>query len=114
MVSIASLLGARYLVEVVANKPASSHVVSLGKALNGMSSSLCERQVAETPRKWQLLSECGRPVQNIAIRFAFSLMEDKYGKKRSFFNHRLDCPCHKFFRKITLFKPAAIPFEQMI
>ena len=35
MVSIASLLGAWHLWEVVENKPASSHVVSLGKALNG-------------------------------------------------------------------------------
>ena len=34
MVSIASLLGARHLWEVVENKPASSLVVSLGKALN--------------------------------------------------------------------------------
>ena len=36
MVSAASLLGARHLWEVVENKPASSLVVSLGKALNGM------------------------------------------------------------------------------
>ena len=35
MVSIASLFGARHLWEVVENKPASSLVVSLGKALNG-------------------------------------------------------------------------------
>ena len=35
MVSIASLLGARHLLEVLENKPASSLVVSLGKALNG-------------------------------------------------------------------------------
>ena len=35
MVSIASLLGARHLGKVVKNKPASSLVVSLGKALNG-------------------------------------------------------------------------------
>ena len=35
MVSIASLLGARHLGKVVENKPASSLVVSLGKALNG-------------------------------------------------------------------------------
>ena len=33
--SIASLLGARHLWEVVENKPASSLVVSLGKVLNG-------------------------------------------------------------------------------
>ena len=35
MVSFASLFGARHLWEVVENKPASSLVVSLGKALNG-------------------------------------------------------------------------------
>ena len=35
MVSTASLLGARHLWEVVENKPASSFVVFLGKALNG-------------------------------------------------------------------------------
>ena len=35
MVSIASLLGALHLWEVVENKPASSLVVSSGKALNG-------------------------------------------------------------------------------
>ena len=35
MVSVASLLGAPNLWEVVENKPASSLVVSLGKALNG-------------------------------------------------------------------------------
>ena len=33
---------------------------------------LCGRQVARTPRKWQLPSECRRPVQNIAMQFAFS------------------------------------------
>ena len=47
MVSIASLLGARHLVEVVENKPASSLVVSLGKALNGTPPPLCGRQVAQ-------------------------------------------------------------------
>ena len=35
MVSATSLLGARHLGEIVENKPASSLVVSLGKALNG-------------------------------------------------------------------------------
>ena len=35
MVSAATLLGARHLGQVVENKPASSLVVSLGKALNG-------------------------------------------------------------------------------
>ena len=32
------------------NKPASSLVVSLGKALNGTPSSLCGKQVAQTPQ----------------------------------------------------------------
>ena len=73
MVSIASLLGARHLWEVVENKPASSLVVSLGKALNGMAPPLCGRQVAHKPRKRQLPSECGLPVQkSIAIQFVFS------------------------------------------
>ena len=58
--------------EVVENKPASSLVVSLGKALNGMPPPLCGRQVAHKPRKRQLPSECGLPVQSIAIQFAFS------------------------------------------
>ena len=47
MVSAASLLGARHLDEVVENKPASSLVVSLGKALNGMPPALCGRQVVQ-------------------------------------------------------------------
>ena len=78
MVFTASLLGARHLWAVVENKPASSLVVSLGKALNGTPPLWYGRQVAQTPRKWQLPSKCGRPVQNIAIQFAFSWMEDKY------------------------------------
>ena len=71
MLFTASVLGARLLEEVVENKPASS-LVSLGKALNGMPTHLCGRQVAQTPRKWQLPSECGRSVQNMAIKFTFS------------------------------------------
>ena len=71
IISTASLLGARQLGKVVENKPASS-LVSLGKALNGTPPPLCGRQVARKPRKYQLPSECGRPVQNIAIQFAFS------------------------------------------
>ena len=62
MVFTASLLGARHLGKVVENKPASSLVVSLGKTLNGTPPPLCGRQVAQTPWKWQLLSECGRAV----------------------------------------------------
>ena len=47
MVFTASLLGARHLGEVVENKPASSLVASLGKALNGTLSILCGRQVIQ-------------------------------------------------------------------
>ena len=72
LISTASLLGARHLSKVVENKPASSLVVSLDKALNGMPPPLCERKVAQTPRKWQLPSECRRPVQKTVTQFAFS------------------------------------------
>ena len=72
MVSTASLLEARHLRNVVENKPASSLVVFLGKALNGTPASLCEKQVAKTPRKCQLPSERGYLVQKTAIQFAFS------------------------------------------
>ena len=58
MVSIASVFGARHSWEVVENKPASSLVVFLGKALNRTPSPLYGRQVAQTPRKWQFPSEC--------------------------------------------------------
>ena len=51
MVSTASLLGARHLWEVVENKPASSLIVFLGKALNGTPPPLCGRQVVQTPQK---------------------------------------------------------------
>ena len=47
MVSTASLLGPRDLVEVVENKPASSLVVFLGKALNGTPPPLYGRHVAQ-------------------------------------------------------------------
>ena len=46
MVSTASLLGGWHLGKVVENKPSSSLVVSLEKALNGMPLPLRERQVA--------------------------------------------------------------------
>ena len=65
------------------NKSASSLVVSLGKALNWTPPPLCGKQVAQTYRKRQLPSECGRFVQNIAIHFAFLRMENKYRKKKS-------------------------------
>ena len=45
------LFGARHLGKVVQNKPASSLVVSLGKALDVTPPPLCGRQVAQTPRK---------------------------------------------------------------
>ena len=72
MVSTAFLLGTWHLGEVVENKPASSLLVFLGKALKGMPLPLHGRQVAQTPWKWQHPSECGCPIQNIAIQFAFS------------------------------------------
>ena len=52
MVSTASLLGARHLWEVVENKPASSLVVPMGKALNGTPPPLCGRQVARPGEGW--------------------------------------------------------------
>ena len=58
--------------KIVENKPANSLVEFLGNALNGTLPPFCGRQVPQTPRKWQLSSECGRFVQNIAIQFAFS------------------------------------------
>ena len=72
MVSTASLFGDRHIEEVVENTPASSLVVSLGKALCGWFPSLSGRQVTQTLQKWQLPGECGRPVQNKVIQFAFS------------------------------------------
>ena len=66
------MLGARHLGVVAENKPASSLVVSLRKSLNGTPPSLGGRQVAQTPRKWQIPSGCGRPVHNIVIQLAFS------------------------------------------
>ena len=61
-----------HLGNVVKIKPASSLVVSLSKALNGTPPPLCGRDVAQTFWKWQLLSNCGCPVQNMAMQFAFS------------------------------------------
>ena len=72
MVFAASLLGALHLGEAVKNKPESSDVVSLSKTIDEAHPFLCGKQVDQTPRKWQLPNECGRPVQNIAIQFAFS------------------------------------------
>ena len=79
MASTVFLLGARHLRDVVENKPTSLLVVSMGKKINGMPPSLCRRQVAQTSQKWLLPGECGRPVQKIAIQFAFSWMKDKHG-----------------------------------
>ena len=45
MVFIASVLGAQQNKDSVENRPASLLVVSLGKALNGMHTSLCGRKV---------------------------------------------------------------------
>ena len=52
MVSTASLLGARHLGEVVENKPTSSLVVSLGKALNATFPPSCGKQVARPGEGW--------------------------------------------------------------
>ena len=41
-------------------------------ALKGTPPLLCGRQVAQTTWNWELPSKCGRPVQNMAIQFAFS------------------------------------------
>ena len=62
------------------NKLASSLVVSLSKALNGTPIPLCGIQVTQTPQKRQFLSKWGRPIQNIAIQFAFSSVENKNGQ----------------------------------
>ena len=51
MVFTVSLLGAWHLWKVVENKPASSLVVSLSKALNGTPPPLCGRQVSQKPQK---------------------------------------------------------------
>ena len=67
MVSTASLLGAQHLGKVVENKPASSLLVFLGKALIGMPHVYMEDR---WPRRFK--NECGRPVENIAIQFTFS------------------------------------------
>ena len=64
MVSTASLLGARHLGEVVENKPASSLVVSLGKALNGTLPSLCGRQVAQFSLRIEGWWQEGHPTVN--------------------------------------------------
>ena len=74
------MFGSLHLEEVVMSKPASSLVVSLGKAFNEMPLPLCGKHVAQTLRKWQLPNECGTPVQNVAMQFAFLRMEDKYGQ----------------------------------
>ena len=71
MASVASLLGAWYLGEVVENKPASL-LVSLGKALNGKPHPYVEDRWPIKPQKRQLPSKCRRPVQSIAIQFSFS------------------------------------------
>ena len=72
MVSIASLLGARHLGEVVENKPASSLVVSLGKALNGMPHLYVEDRWPIKPRKKKATPKrvrTSRPKYSDTIRF---------------------------------------------
>ena len=71
MVSAASLLGARHFGKVVENKPASSLVVSLGKALNGTPHLYVEDRwpiktsKKETPKRVQTY----RPKYSDTIRF---------------------------------------------
>ena len=72
MVSMASLFGARHLWEVVENKPASSLVVSLSKALNGKPPPLCGRQVAQTPRNWPAEGN-GKPLRYRALKTSRTL-----------------------------------------
>ena len=62
------VFGARHFGEVVENKPVSSLVVSLSKALNGTPHLYVEDR---WPRHLGN-RKFGRPVQNMAIQFAFS------------------------------------------
>ena len=64
MVSTASWLGARYLRDVVENKPASSLVVCLSKALNGTPPSLCGRQMGQFFSEVRVGDKKGIPPQN--------------------------------------------------
>ena len=63
MVALASLLGAQHLWEVVETSRQVRLLCPWARHLMGRPT-LCERQVT---RKWQLPSECGLTVQNIAI-----------------------------------------------
>ena len=71
MVSTASLLGAQHLGEVVENRPASSLVVSLGKALNGTPPTFIWKtgspDTAETATPERVRTS--RPKYNDTIRF---------------------------------------------
>ena len=71
-----------HLEEVIEKKPASSRVVSLGKALDGTPPPLCRRQVTQTPRKWQLPSECGRTVQKDSNTIRFLVNKYKQYKNK--------------------------------
>ena len=72
IVPIASLLGARHLWEVVKNKPASSLVVSLGKALNGMPHLYVEDKWPRHLGNSYSQASADIPSKNIAIQLAFS------------------------------------------
>ena len=78
------------------NKPASSFVVSLGKALNGTPHLYVKDRQSRHQGDWPLPSDCRCPVQNIAIQFAFSWMEDKHGQKNGMtkFFAASDSSCH--------------------
>ena len=66
------------------NKPASSLVVSLGKALDKtLLPSLCARQVAQTPRKCNSQASADRPEYRDTIRFLVNKdKHDQYKKPR--------------------------------
>ena len=72
MIFTASLLGARHLGEVVENKPASSLVVSLGKALNGTPRLHVEDRCPRHYGNSNFQASADVPSKNIAIQFAFS------------------------------------------
>ena len=72
MVSTAYLLGAQHLWEIVESKPASSLVVSLGKALNGTAHFYVEDRCPRHLEKSNSQASADILSKNIAIQFTFS------------------------------------------
>ena len=72
MVSTASLLSARHLWEIVESKPASSLVVSLGKALNETAHRYVEDRCPRHLEKSNSKASAAILSKNIAIQFTFS------------------------------------------